>query len=113
MMSNTETQMALSNPSLYFLYIYARPKSHQDKIEGWVGEGEKYILYLRIMAPPQGGKANKAIIALLAQMFGIAKSHITLVRGATGRRKIFKIAPWSALLAGKLPPLPPSSGKLF
>ncbi|MGI2257117.1 DUF167 domain-containing protein [Candidatus Cardinium hertigii] len=105
--------MTLSHPSLYFLHIYARPKSHQDKIEGWVGEGEKYILYLRVMAPPEGGKANKAIIALLAQIFGIAKSHITLVRGATARRKIFRIAPWSALLAEKLPPLPSPCGKLF
>ncbi|MGI2262003.1 DUF167 domain-containing protein [Candidatus Cardinium hertigii] len=105
--------MTLLHSSLYFLHIYARPKSHQDKIQGWVGEGEKYILHLQIMAPPEGGKANKAIIALLTRMLGIAKGHITLVGGATARRKVFKIAPWSALLAEKLPPLPPPFGKLF
>jgi len=105
--------MTLSHPSLYFLHIYARPKSHQDKIQGWVEDGEKYILYLQIMAPPEEGKANKAIIVLLARMLDVSKSHITLVRGFTARRKVFKIVPWSPLLAEKLPPLPPSLGKLF
>lgn len=99
--------MALSNTSVYFLPIYARPKSHQDKIEYWVEEGKTYILQVRIMAPPEGGKANKAIIALLAKTLDIAQSHITLVNGATARRKIFKIAPWSALLAEQLPTYPP------
>lgn len=100
--------MPRSSPSVYFLHVYAKPKSHEDKIEYWVGEGAKYILQLRIQAPPEKGKANKAIIALLAGMLGIPKSHITLVTGATARRKTFKIAPWSALLAEKLPPLLPS-----
>ena len=99
--------MPLSNKSVYFLPIYARPKSHQDKIEYWVEEGKTYILQVRIMAPPEGGKANKAIIALLAKTLDIAQSHITLISGATARRKIFKIAPWSALLAEKLPTYPP------
>lgn len=98
-----QTQMATSNYSAHFLHIYAKPKSRQDKIEHWMQEGEKYILQLRIMAPPEGGKANKAIIALLAKTLDIAKSNISLVSGATARRKTFKIAPWSALLAEKLP----------
>ncbi|WP_342265275.1 DUF167 domain-containing protein [Cardinium endosymbiont of Philonthus spinipes] len=89
--------------SAYFLHIYAKPKSHQDKIEGWIQEGGKYILELRVMAPAQEGKANKAIIALLAKTLNIAKSNITLVGGATARHKIFKIASWSDRLAEKLP----------
>ncbi|CAH2559903.1 DUF167 domain-containing protein [Cardinium endosymbiont of Oedothorax gibbosus] len=95
--------MTIFSTSAYFLHIYAKPKSHQDKLEYWIKEGNKYILQLRIMAPPEGVKANKAIIALLAKTLDIAKSNITLISGATARHKTFKIAPWSALLAEKLP----------
>ncbi|TSJ80699.1 MAG: DUF167 domain-containing protein [Candidatus Cardinium sp.] len=101
--------MTASNDAIYFLHIHAKPKSHQGKVEHWIEEGGKYRLQLRIMAPPEGGKANKAIIALLAKTLDIAKSNITLVSGATVRRKTFKIVPWSVLLAEKLPkrnPLP-------
>ncbi|MEF2229229.1 MAG: DUF167 domain-containing protein [Candidatus Cardinium sp.] len=100
---------APSDHAVYFLHIYAKPKNHQNKIEHWIEERGKYILQLRIMASPEGGKANKAIVALLAKTLRIAKSNITLVSGATARRKTFKIAPWSALLAEQLPkqnPLP-------
>lgn len=95
--------MTAANHSIYFLHIYAKPKSHQDKIEHWIEEGENYRLQLRIMAPPEGGKANKAIIALLAKTLDIAQSNITLVSGAAARRKTFKIVPWSSALAEKLP----------
>ncbi len=91
------------NTSVHFLHIYAKPKSYADKIEYWINEGERCMLQLRITAPPEGGKANKAIIALLAKTLGVPKSSITLVSGATAHRKIFKITAWSTLLAEKLP----------
>ncbi|WP_419241421.1 DUF167 domain-containing protein [Cardinium endosymbiont of Nabis limbatus] len=95
--------MSAAHHAVYFLHIYAKPRSHRDQIEHWIEEGEKYRLQLRIMAPPEGGKANKAIVALLAKRLDIAQSNITLISGATARRKTFKIAPWSALLAERLP----------
>lgn len=98
--------MSLLNASVYFLHIYAKPKSYQDKIDYWLLEGTKYVLQLRITAPPQGGKANKAIIILLAKKLDIPKSSISLVSGPTTRHKIFKIAPWSLALAKKLPRQP-------
>lgn len=40
---------------------------------------------------PEGGKATKAVIALLARAFGLPKSAVILVRGETSRDKVFRI----------------------
>lgn len=48
-------------------------------------------LKLRITAPPVDGKANEAIIAFFAELCGVAKSHISLIVGTTGREKTLRI----------------------
>jgi len=40
---------------------------------------------------PEDGKANAAVIGLLAKALGIAKSRLTLIRGATARDKVFRV----------------------
>jgi uncharacterized protein len=45
----------------------------------------------RVTAAPEGGQANRAVIALLAEAFGVAASRIALVRGAASRDKLFRI----------------------
>lgn len=40
---------------------------------------------------PENGKANKAVIKLLAQALGVAKSRVALVAGATSRDKVFRV----------------------
>ncbi|MBX9889654.1 MAG: DUF167 domain-containing protein [Amoebophilaceae bacterium] len=94
-------------PAFYFLYVHAKPKSRQNKIENWIVEPEKSTLQVRIMALPENGKANEAILVLLATTLGIPKSNIKLIRGATARHKVFKIEPWSYAWAQKLPPYKP------
>lgn len=47
---------------------------------------------VHVTAAPEDGKANAAVIKLLAKHLGIAKSQITLVRGATHRDKLFDIS---------------------
>lgn len=37
------------------------------------------------------GKANEAVIKLLAKHFGVAKSKIQIIRGHTGRTKTIRI----------------------
>ena len=41
----------------------------------------------RLQAPPVDGKANEALIALVAKHFGVAKSAVTIKSGAASRRK--------------------------
>ena len=40
---------------------------------------------------PEDGKANAAVVKLLAKALGIAKSRLVLVRGATSRDKVFRV----------------------
>ena len=42
-----------------------------------------------VTVPPEDGKANAAVQALLAQAMGIAPSRLALVRGQTSRDKLF------------------------
>ena len=41
-------------------------------------------------AAPEKGKANKAVIALLAKHLGIKKSELTLSAGLTSKEKVFE-----------------------
>jgi uncharacterized protein (TIGR00251 family) len=47
----------------------------------------------RVKAPPVEGRANEALIALMAEHFGIRKSQVTIRSGATGRFKQLEIDP--------------------
>ena len=49
-------------------------------------------LLVRTTAAPADGKANKAVIGLLASFLGIAPSRIRLVRGKTLRNKELRIS---------------------
>ena len=40
-----------------------------------------------IQAPPVDGKANEALIALVAEHFGVRKASVTIRSGASGRMK--------------------------
>jgi uncharacterized protein (TIGR00251 family) len=52
---------------------------------------EQHRLRVRIAAPPADGKANKALIELLAQRFGVAKSAVRLRSGERHRDKTVAI----------------------
>jgi uncharacterized protein YggU (UPF0235/DUF167 family) len=47
-------------------------------------------LVVAVNEAPVDGKANAAVIALLAKKLGIAKSSITIMRGQSGRTKVLK-----------------------
>lgn len=46
----------------------------------------------RIKAPPVDGKANAALIALVAAHFGVRKVQVVIKSGASGRLKLVQIA---------------------
>ena len=45
-------------------------------------------LVVKVTAPPQGGRANEALISVLSESLGIAKSQIVLQRGQRSRNKL-------------------------
>jgi uncharacterized protein (TIGR00251 family) len=77
------------------------PKAKRNQFGGLLDEpdGGK-ALKLQVTAAPERGKANEAVIALLAKEWGVAETAISVVSGATDRRKLVEIrGPSQDLLA--------------
>lgn len=55
-----------------------------------VTEGETG-LKVSVTTVPEDGKANAAVVKLLAHALGVPKSSLTLTRGATSRDKTFRL----------------------
>ena len=67
--------------------IRVQPKSSKDQVVGY-REG---VLQLRVTAPPDKGRANAAVLSMLAQALGVAKSRVRIVRGQTSRNKVVTV----------------------
>ena len=59
------------------------PRGGRDAIDGWDGD----VLRVRVASAPVDGKANDALLRLLAKALGVAPSRVTLVSGAQARVK--------------------------
>lgn len=59
-------------------------------------------LALRVTAVAEGGKANAAVIKLLAKRWKVAAGRISLVRGATARLKVIEIVVADEALLDKI-----------
>lgn len=74
------------------LAIRLTPSGGRDAIDGIEAEADGLShLKARVSAVPEDGKANKALIALLAKKLRVAKSSIQFVSGETSRKKILRI----------------------
>ncbi|MDR2714247.1 MAG: DUF167 domain-containing protein [Coriobacteriales bacterium] len=69
------------------LRIKVTPRASSNTIVGWCGEAHDELA-LKVTAPAEGGKANTAVIKLLARTLNIPKTAITIVRGDTARHKL-------------------------
>jgi hypothetical protein len=70
-----------------FLSVRVQPKASADRI---LGEHDG-ALKVCVTAPPEKGKANAAVIALLAKELAVPKSSVEIVRGQTSRNKTVRI----------------------
>lgn len=67
------------------------PKAKHQGISEEIGPDGDIRYRIQVTAPAEGGKANAAVIAVLAKHLGLAKSRITLVRGDTARDKLVRV----------------------
>ena len=72
--------------------VHVQPNASRSEIVGLHGDALK----VRLAAPPVDGVANEALIVLFAELFQRPRHAITIVRGATTRRKIIDIEGISA-----------------
>ena len=59
--------------------------------ENAVEEGPGGELQVRVKAPPQEGRANEAVIEVLAAHFKIPKSRVAIVGGFKSKTKIVRL----------------------
>ena len=62
------------------------PKASRNAI---VASEEGLRAYVTVV--PEDGKANAAVVKLLAKALGVAKTRLTLIRGETSRDKVFRL----------------------
>ncbi|MCD6497363.1 MAG: YggU family protein [Deltaproteobacteria bacterium] len=69
------------------LNLKVRPKAGRERI----GPVQDNWLKVELKAPAEDGKANAALIKLLARRLKVGRDDITIVTGKTGRRKSLRI----------------------
>ena len=74
------------------LSVRLTPNAGRDGIDGAeeTADGD-VVLKARVTAVPEKGKANKALIELVAKSLKVPKSSISVVSGDTARKKILRI----------------------
>ncbi len=87
------------------------PRGGRDAIDGvaTLSDGQ-CVLLARVRSAPQGGEANDALCALLADRLGAPASRVRLVAGAKSRLKQVAISGDPATLIASLEALAPSCG---
>ena len=70
------------------LRVRVQPRASREGLGG-VREG---ALVVRLGAPPVDGRANHALLRLLASALGVPPSRVRLQQGARGREKLLLVA---------------------
>jgi uncharacterized protein len=69
------------------IWVAVKPQAKTAEVKK-ISDGEYSV---SVRAPAREGKANEAVIELLAEYFSVPKSSIRIVRGQTSRRKLVEL----------------------
>ena len=79
------------------------PRAGRDRIEGITADADgKSILKLSVTAAPEDGKANAAVLKLLAKAWSVPRTALSVASGAAARRKIVHVAGDGPALARRI-----------
>jgi hypothetical protein len=70
------------------IYVKVIPRSSKNLVEK-ISEGEYKV---KLTAPPVDGEANKMLIKVLADYFGVSKSLVSIIGGKSTRKKLVEIS---------------------
>lgn len=73
------------------LTVHVKPRAKRNAVAKWL---DATTVKVDVTAVPEGGKANEAVIDLLAEELRLPKSALTIVRGATTRIKHVEAIGW-------------------
>jgi len=85
------------------LSLRLTPKSSKDAVEGVeaLSDGRR-VVKARVRAVPEDGKANEALLRLLAKWLDLPVRALSLPSGATGRTKVIRIEGAGEAVAARL-----------
>ncbi len=66
-----------------YLRVRVTPAAGRDALAGWQGD----VLRIKVAAAPEKGRANQAVLKLLAGALGLPPAALRIVRGASSRDK--------------------------
>jgi uncharacterized protein (TIGR00251 family) len=69
------------------LAVRVQPKAKKNAVLGARADA----LRVSVTAPPEDGRANEAVLALLRDHFGLQRSQLALLSGATNRNKVILV----------------------
>jgi len=69
------------------LKVKVVPGASRSELSGWLGD----MVKIRVSAPPENGKANDAVEALLAEALGLPRSSVVIAAGKTAQKKVVEI----------------------
>lgn len=73
------------------LRVRLTPSGGADRIDGRARDEAGAYIKARVRAAPENNEANRALEALIAKAFGVAKSKVSVARGLTARLKTLEI----------------------
>ena len=83
--------------------VRLQPAGRADKVLGLMEDADgKSALKATVTKAPEGGKANQALIKLLAKEWRVAKSTLEVLQGQTSRNKVLHLVGDAEQLAGAL-----------
>ena len=68
--------------------VHVHPGARREAVRGWRADG---ALRLDVAAPPERGRANDAVTALLAGVLGVPRGRVAVVRGHGSRTKVVEV----------------------
>lgn len=69
------------------IQVKVKPNSRTEEVSQ---EGDSFIV--KVKEPPKEGRANQAIIKLLAEHFGVPRNQIRILSGFSSRNKVVEVA---------------------
>lgn len=70
------------------LAVRVHPGARRAGLLGWMADG---ALKLAVIEPPEGGRANRAVVALLADVLEVPTGQLKVKGGSAGRSKWIEV----------------------
>jgi len=77
----------MSAPAPRLIQVKVQPRAKRREVAADGASG----LTVKVLSPPEGGRANREVIELVAEHFGLPVSKVRIVRGEKSRHKLVSV----------------------